>query len=64
MEEFKPYFGVMATNSFEKDIINDIDIAAIYVKNRDPNEYQDKIQMEQERLRFLSKKQMIPDSDS
>lgn len=46
VEEFKPYIGVMATNAYEDNVINDIDLAAIYIKNRDSNEYQDKNQLD------------------
>jgi hypothetical protein len=54
LDNFWPYVGVVATN---QNAMNDIDILAMYVKNSDPNNYQDKNLIEEERLKFLLKKQ-------
>ena len=50
---FKPYLAIMA---FNREFVNDIDLLAIYVKNRDPREYSNKQDNENERLTFLVKK--------
>lgn len=50
----KPFIGVVATNKFNS--LNDIDIVAMYVKNRDPNAYSDTAYLEEERLKLLMKK--------
>ena len=39
-EQFRPYLALAAYNS--QELINDVDINAIYVKNRDPRAYTDK----------------------
>ena len=39
-EQFRPYLALAAYNS--QEFINDVDINAIYVKNRDPQAYTDK----------------------
>ena len=50
IESFRPYFGLVASN---KQAYNEIDINAIYVKNRDPRVYKDKEKLEEERLSLL-----------
>jgi hypothetical protein len=39
-EPYYPYFGIVATNN--EEVVNEIDIAAIYVKNLDETKYKDK----------------------
>lgn len=39
-ENFRPYLALAAYNS--EEFLNDVDINAIYVKNRDPRVYTDK----------------------
>lgn len=53
-ERFRPYFAIAAYNS--EEFINDVDLNAIYVKNRDPRSYTDKQAIENERLTMLVKK--------
>lgn len=55
-QAFFPFFGVVSANT--DTIVNDIDIAAIYVKNLDENRYTDKSALEDLRLHYLLKKHM------
>ena len=52
-ELFKPFFTILAYNKFFK---NQIDLSAIYMKNRDREAYQDELELERERLTLLFKK--------
>jgi hypothetical protein len=58
-----PYFGIVATNSDK--IVNDIDIAAIYVKNLDDTRYTNENELEDLRLKYLLLKHQggIPTED-
>ena len=53
-QPYFPWVGVVASNS--NKVINDIDIAAIYVKNLDETKYTDENELEEQRLRYLLKK--------
>lgn len=53
-QPFYPYFGVVAGNT--DSIVNDIDIAAIYVKNLDESKYKDKEAINNLRLKYLHQK--------
>ena len=53
-EPYYPYFGLVAANTDK--IVNDIDISAIYVKNLDEREYQNKQELEALKLNYLIKK--------
>jgi hypothetical protein len=50
-QPFLPWLGIMATNTDK--VVNDIDIAAIYVKNLDETKYTDITELEDLRLRYL-----------
>ncbi len=54
MEHFAPFVGILSANTDK--MLNDIDIAAVYVKNLEPSHYTDSGELEQERLTFLMKK--------
>ena len=54
---FKPFFGISADNrAAGGEILNDIDIDAIYVKNADPTVYNNKNDLENERLSLIAEK--------
>lgn len=50
-EPYFPYFGVVAANT--KEVINDIDLLAVYTKNLDSTRYQDMQALEDLKTRYL-----------
>jgi hypothetical protein len=53
LETFKPYMAIVAAN---REFVNEIELQAIYVKNRDPKAYANSQELENERLMMLIRK--------
>jgi len=59
---FKPFITLASSN--HNEWLNDIDLDAVYLRNTDPDAYQDKEGLENIRLNLLAEKYEISNKDS